>query len=129
VDFTLSFDEQDRLGEGATENAGILTPDGRLLFPSLDRILKGTTMLRVAELAKADLKKGLVREVLFEPIPRQTVLQAAEMFLVGTTIDVAAVVEFDRVVIGNGKPGPVATWLNELIGKDVLENRALHTDV
>lgn len=129
VDFTLSFDEQDRLGEGATENGGILAQDGRLLFPSLDRILKGTTMLRVAELARAEIKKGLIKDVVFEPIPRQAVLQAAEMFLVGTTIDVASVVEFDRVRIGNGKPGPVALRLNELLGRDVLENRAFHTDV
>jgi branched-chain amino acid aminotransferase len=129
VDFTVSFDEEDCLGEGATENAGIVTRDGRLLFPSLDRVLKGTTMLRVAELARAEAGSGPLKGVAFEPIPRQAVRDAAEFLLVGTTIDVAAAIEFDGQPVGNGKPGPVATRLNALLGRDVLDNAALQTAV
>jgi branched-subunit amino acid aminotransferase/4-amino-4-deoxychorismate lyase len=129
VDFTVSFDENDYLGEGATENAGIITRDRRLIFPLLDRVLKGTTMLRVADLARDEMKSGLLKEVAFENITRQAVRDAAEMMVVGTTIDVASVIEFDGQSIGTGKPGPIATRLNELLGRDVLENRSLHTDV
>jgi branched-chain amino acid aminotransferase len=129
VDFTVSFDENAFLGEGATENAGIITRDGRLLFPLLDRVLKGTTMLRVAELARDEVKAGALKAVAFEHITRQAVAEAAEMILVGTTIDVVAVIEFDGQAIGNGKPGPVATRLNALLGRDVLENKAMQTDV
>ncbi len=129
VDFTVSFDEADCLGEGATENAGIVTRDGRLLFPALDRILKGTTMLRVADLARALAGTGPLKQVAFEPIPRQAVRDAAELMLVGTTIDVAAAIAFDGQPIGNGKPGPVAAQLNALLGRDVRENASLQTPV
>jgi branched-subunit amino acid aminotransferase/4-amino-4-deoxychorismate lyase len=128
VDFTVSFDERDCLGEGATENAGIVTADGRLLFPSLDRVLKGTTMLRAAELARQEIKSGLIQAVGFENITRQAVHEAAEMVLVGTTIDVASVIEFDGKPIGKGKPGPVATRLDALLGRDVRENKTLQTE-
>ncbi|MFO7534893.1 MAG: aminotransferase class IV [Kiritimatiellia bacterium] len=127
VDYTVSFDASDYLGEGSTENAGIVTRDGRLLFPSLEGILKGTTMLRVVELARAEAKSGLLQAAAFENITRQAVSGAAEMLLVGTTIDVVSVVEFDGRPIGNGKPGPVGTRLNELLARDVRENRALQT--
>jgi branched-chain amino acid aminotransferase len=129
VDFTVSFDENAFLGEGATENAGIITRDGRLVFPLLDRVLKGTTMLRTVELARAERKAGLLKDVGFENITRQAVQDAAEMVLVGTTIDVVSVVEFDGRPIGNGKPGPAATRLDALLGRDVLENKALQTDI
>ena len=129
VDFTVSFDERDCLGEGATENAGIVTRDGRLLFPSLDRVLKGTTMLRVAELARAEIGRGSLKGVAFDHIPRRAVADAAELLLVGTTIDVAAAVSFDGQPVGSGKPGPVATVLNGLLSRDVLENKALQTPV
>lgn len=128
VDFTVSFDERDCLGEGATENAGIVTPDRRLLFPAMDRILKGTTMWRVMELAKAEIG-ALLRDVAFEPIPRQTVLEAAEFILVGTTIDVVAGVEFDRRAVGDGKPGPVSKRLDERLKQDILTNRQFQTPV
>jgi hypothetical protein len=52
VDFTVAFDEQGALAEGATENAGILTAEGDLRVPKPDRILAGTTMHRVLELAR-----------------------------------------------------------------------------
>lgn len=129
VDFTVSFDEQDCLGEGATENAGIVTRDGRLLFPSLDRVLKGTTMLRVAELAREEAGRGPITAVGFEHITRQAVREAAELLLVGTTIDVASAIEFDGRPVGDGKPGPVGLRLDDLLGRDVRENRALQTPV
>jgi branched-subunit amino acid aminotransferase/4-amino-4-deoxychorismate lyase len=129
VHFTVSFDEADCLGEGATENAGIVTRDGRLLFPSLDRVLKGTTMLRVAELARAETGSGPLKDVAFAPISRQAVRDASEFLLVGTTIDVASAIEFDGKPVGNGQPGPVGTRLNALLGRDVLENAALQTPV
>ncbi len=129
VDFTVSFDEQDCLGEGATENAGIVTRDGRLLFPSLDRVLKGTTMLRVADLARDEIRNGLLASVSFEHIPRQAVHDAAELLLVGTTIDVASAIAFDGRPIGCGKPGPVGLRLDALLARDVHENQSLLTPV
>ncbi|MDA0990827.1 MAG: aminotransferase class IV, partial [Verrucomicrobia bacterium] len=52
VDFMAMCDGAGHLMEGATENMGIVSADGVLAFPRLDGILRGTTMMRVCELAK-----------------------------------------------------------------------------
>jgi len=129
VDFTVSFDERDCLGEGATESAGLVMPDGRLLFPSLHRVLPGTTMLRLVELVRQNPSQAGLTDAVFEDLPRHRIGQASEFILVGTTINVASVVEFDGQPIGNGRPGPVAARLNALLEEDILHNRALHTPV
>lgn len=129
VDFAVGFDAQDCLAEGATENFGIVSQDERLLFPSLDHILPGTTMLRVAELAKALVKDGRLRGIAFTAIPRQQVLMAAEVLIVGTTPDVTAVVEFDGKPVQNGKPGPIQQALYELLLNDIAGNPDILTTV
>lgn len=129
VDFAVGFDEAGCLAEGATENFGIVTRDARLLFPVLDRILAGTTMLRVAELAKALVGEGRLRGIEFAAIPRQQVLEAAEVLIVGTTPDVTAVVELDGKPVGNGKPGPVQQALSLLLCRDIAGNDRVLTPV
>ncbi len=129
VDFTVSFDERDCLGEGSTENAGIILPNGPLLFPSLDRVLPGTTMLRLVELIRENSSQIRLPEALFQDIPRARISEASEFILVGTTIDVASAVEFDGQPIGDGKPGPVAARLNNLLQQDIRFNRSLQTPV
>ena len=46
VDFSVSVDESGCLGEGATENFGIVSADNRLLMPPPERVLAGTTAKR-----------------------------------------------------------------------------------
>ena len=48
--FAVAFDERGCLTEGAAENYGIITAQNELLFPETERILRGTTMVRVAGL-------------------------------------------------------------------------------
>ena len=127
VDFVVSFDENGHLAEGPTENAGIVTRDGALLVPKLERILAGTTMIRVLDLARALPPGGLIRRVAHEDIPRAAVDAAAEILIFGTTPDVTAVIEFDGRSVGSGKPGPVFHELSRLLREDILGNRSLHT--
>ena len=129
VDFVAGFDEHGHLTEGAVENMGIVTQDGRVLFPKLDRILPGTTMLRVIELARPLAQTGEVREVGFADLTREDMLRAAEFLIAGTTINLAAGVEFDGVQIGTGQPGPVCRRLAALLEQDMLSNAALLTPV
>ena len=129
VDFAAGFDDAGFLTEGAVENMGVVTPDRRLLFPKLDRILAGTTMLRVMELARTLIPAGLLKEVGFADIPRAVILSAAEFIITGTTINVVAGVEFDGQRIGPGTPGPVYEALSTLLDKDMLTNTALLTQV
>jgi branched-subunit amino acid aminotransferase/4-amino-4-deoxychorismate lyase len=44
--------------------------------------------------------------------------QAAEMMLIGSSIKVAPVVEWDGQLIGDGKPGPITKRLLELWEED-----------
>jgi len=129
VDFTVGFDETGCMTEGAVENIGIVTGDGRLLFPPLDRILAGTTMRRVMDLARSLVPRGLLKAVAAEPIPRAAVLRAREVLIAGTTINLAAGVEFDGLPIGAGEPGPVYRELSALLLEDMRSNTRLLTPV
>ena len=119
VDFTLAFDEQGRLAEGATENAGLLTPEGDLRVPTPERILAGTTMNRVLELAQTLVEKGILRSAGPTPISRVDLHRAREIFIFGTTPDVTSVVHFEGRVVGDGQPGSVAQALGRLLEADL----------
>lgn len=127
VDFTVGFDEQGFLTEAATENVGIVTADARLRFPRLERILSGTTMRRVMALAKELVRTGELTAVEHNDIARPDMLKAREILLAGTTLHVAAGVQFDGVVIGDGRPGPIYARLRALLEHDMRTNSALLT--
>jgi branched-chain amino acid aminotransferase len=127
VDFSIGFDECGFLTEGATENMGIVSRDDRLLFPKLDRVLAGTTMLRLMALARERLCGGQLDDVGFADITHADILQAKEFLVAGTTINVAAAVSLDGQNIADGRPGPIYRALNTLLERDLHENRALLT--
>lgn len=129
VDFVAGFDDRGFLTEGASENLGIVTKRGALLFPRLEYILAGTTMLRVMELARGLVKSGDLTHVGFDNVGRKDIRNAAEMLIVGTTHNVAAVREFDGKRIGDGKPGPVYAKLNALFLNDLHHNAKALTPV
>ena len=128
VDFVVAFDEAGRLGEGATENIGVVTAAGELLFPNLDGILMGTTMMRVMELAETLVKEGLLQQVRFGDISRQDIENAREIIIVGTTTNVTKVKTFDGRAVGNGDY-PAYERLSRLLLDDILSNPELRTEV
>ena len=127
VDFALGFDENGFLAEGATENAGIVTRDRVLRVPRPDRILRGTTMMRVLELARGAEGRRDVRGCEEGDIAKKDLSEAAEILIFGTTADVTAVVELDGRPVGDGRPGPVFLALRRLLLEDIRSNAALHT--
>jgi branched-chain amino acid aminotransferase len=130
VDFVVAFDEKGFLAEGATENVGIVTRQRELLFPKLEGILSGTTMLRVMELAKKRLlKTGELTKVGFEDISRRDVRNAAEILIVGTTPNVTMVREFDGKPVGTGKAGRIYEKLSDLLLEDIHSNINVLTKV
>jgi branched-chain amino acid aminotransferase len=129
VDFSVGFSAEGFLTEGASENAGIVSADRRLLFPRLETILAGTTMLRVMALAREVVASGGLASVTFADIRRDAILSAAEMLIAGTTVNLAAAVEYDGHSIGAGQPGPVFRRLSELLERDMRQNRDLLTPV
>ena len=129
VDFSMAFDADGNLAEGATENFGIVTADRWLLLPQPARILAGTTMNRALELAAELVRAGLLQGTGRAAIPRAAVQRAAEVLIFGTTPDVTSVVEWDGQPLSGGHPGPVGTALNARLQRDERENANLLTPV
>ena len=129
VDFVVGYDARGHLTEGPTENAGLVTHRGELVFPQLENILAGTTMLRLVELAQALLGTGELRAIQFRDIGEAEVRAAAEVLIVGTTINVVAVRAYEGQPIGDGRPGPVWRRLQTLLEEDILRNDAMRTVV
>ncbi|WP_319569050.1 D-amino-acid transaminase [Cohaesibacter marisflavi] len=102
--------EDGMITEGTSNNAHIITKDGKLVTRALsNKILHGITRKAVLALAK---EAGLtVEERSFSP---DEVKNAAEAFVTSATMFVTPVVSFDGVKIGDGKPGPHTTRLRDL---------------
>lgn len=127
VDYMVGFDEKGYMTEGAAENFGIVSKSGRLIFPPLDTVLAGTTMLRVAELAQGLEENGLLKGIVFHPIHSDDVLQAREILIAGTTINVVSVARYEGRTVGTGRPGPVWEALNKLLLRDIERNELMRT--
>jgi branched-chain amino acid aminotransferase len=124
-----SLDSRGFLAEAPTENVGIVTRAGAVVLPDLLGILAGTTMLRVAELARELVAAGRLGGVAFRDISLDDMKAAAEILIVGTTRDVIAVTEFDGQPMSGGKPGPVWRLLSERLVHDTHHNASLRTSI
>ncbi|MBM4152415.1 MAG: hypothetical protein FJ220_02690, partial [Kiritimatiellaceae bacterium] len=108
IDFMISVDGNGNIGEGATENIGILTPANELLMPRPDHVLAGTTARRALELAQSLVADGTLTAAEYRDITKEQAASAKEIFIFGTTTDVTSVIEWNGQPVGTGKPGPVA---------------------
>ncbi len=113
-DYVVGIDAQGNITESATENVMIVDNKGVIVHPPLDKILSGTTMIRACELARG---QGWVTES--REISVNELLIAREVMMVGTTINVLPVIQFEGRQIGDAKTGPVAAKLIELLLQDV----------
>lgn len=120
LDFVIGFDENGFVSEGPTENLVIVDKNGIIVHPELEFILKGTTMTRACELARENKMHAEIRSISFEDLKN-----AKEVMMMGTTLDVLPVVEFEGQKIADGKVGPIAQKLNELIHKDMTSGLRL----
>jgi branched-chain amino acid aminotransferase len=96
------------VSEGSGQNVFIIR-NGELMTPAIDgTILAGITRECVIQLAQ---DMGItVRE---GPIPREMLYVADEVFMVGTATEVTPVRSVDRVVIGEGKAGPITRKIQQ----------------
>lgn len=121
LDFTVGVSAHGVFTEGSTENLMIVCSKGELVRPRLDGILAGTTMLRAFELAKGLQASGLLTGFSEKDLQLQDLLEAREVLMAGTTLDVVAMTRFEGKPLGNGAPGPVAQELRRLIQQDQKE--------
>ena len=129
ADYGIWYDHEGHLTESSTENVAIVSREGILKYPRFDHMLKGTTLLRAAELAKGLVAGGTLKGVSQTDITQQEVYDSSEMLILTSAFFVVPVVKYDGKAIGAGRPGPVFHQLAGLIQKDKTENREVLTPI
>ena len=119
LDNGVFIDEAGNVGESSNMNVAFVMGDGTLKHPKFDHILSGCTSLRLLELAARLTATGAIKSIQVCDIPVAEARAAREMLLIGSSVKVAAIVEWDRKAIGDGKPGPIARALRELLQEDM----------
>jgi 4-amino-4-deoxychorismate lyase len=123
LDNGIFIDEAGNVGESSNMNVAFITADGVLKHPKFDHILSGCTSLRLLELAKTLQARKMLKDVQVCDVPVAEARAAREMLLIGSSVKVAPIVEWDQKPIGDGKPGPLARALRELLQDDMRSGR------
>ena len=113
------IDESGFVGESSNMNVAFVMNDGVLRHPRFERVLPGCTSLRLLELARGLVGRGVITGVEVSDIPVADARAAREMVLLGSSVKLAPIVQWDGRPIGDGKPGPAARALLELIEEDM----------
>lgn len=106
-DEAIMLDTNGVVGEGSGENL-FLVKDGIIYTPNLVSVLDGLTRRSIIQIAK-----DFGYEIIERPIPREMVYLADELFFTGTAAEITPIRSVDKIVIGEGKPGPVAKKLQK----------------
>lgn len=114
VDFTINQNAEGFLGESSTENFAIIAKDGSFVHPPFNEILKGTTLVLTSQFAA---QLGLITQI--KKIKLQDIKEAKEVFMIGTTLDVLPVTQFENFLIAGGKVGPWAKKLRAELQKSL----------
>jgi 4-amino-4-deoxychorismate lyase len=121
------IDEDGFVGESSNMNVAFVTRDGVFRHPKFERVLPGCTSLRLLELARG-LIGTAITGVEVSDVAVADARAAREMLLLGSSVKVAPIVQWDREPIADGKPGPVARALLNLLEEDMRAGDRL-TDV
>jgi len=120
VDNGVFIDERGMVGESSNMNVAFVSRDGAFRHPKFDAILTGITVQRVMDFARRLVEQGELSGVVVDDISVDEGRGMAEMMLVGSSIKVAPVVQWDGKPIGDGKPGPIAKKLYDMWREDTL---------
>ena len=115
-DYSLCFDDDGFLAEGAVENVCLVDAQGRLVVPELNNALTGTTLMRALDAVEDEMP------VIFRQVTEDDVYLAREVILLGTTIDALSVVRFNKKPIHDVRPGPVSKKMRQFLIQDLREN-------
>ncbi len=104
----IALDSYGFVSEGSGQNIFVVR-DGILRTPPMSAsILPGITRDSVMTIAR-DLGYTVKEEM----IPREMLYIADELFFVGTAVEITPIRSVDRIVIGSGSRGPVATAIQD----------------
>jgi 4-amino-4-deoxychorismate lyase len=119
ADNGIFIDEHGMVAESSNMNVAFVTEDRVFRHPPFEAILPGITIQRILEFARLLVQQDVLSAIDFAAVPVQEGRESAEMMLIGSSIKVAPVVEWDGQKIGDGKPGPIARKLLEMWNEDV----------
>ncbi len=114
VDIVFSYDVNNHLAESAISNVGMYK-DGIFYFPTFEHILSGTTVITAMEKAKE------LGEVCLKDITEEFLQSADEVFSIGSVWACVGVTQYNYKDIGNGKVGPMALKLRELLLQNIVD--------
>jgi branched-chain amino acid aminotransferase len=104
----IALDPSGHISEGSGENI-FLVRDGKIYTPPLaSSVLPGITRDSVMTLARE-----FGHEVSEQPLAREMLYIADEVFFTGTAAEITPIRSVDRIVVGKGQPGPVTRRLQE----------------
>jgi len=100
-DEAIMLDSQGYVAECTGENLFMIR-GGRIITPPMAPVLEGITRDSIIQIAR-----GMDLEVVEQPVSRDQLYIADEIFVCGTAAEVIAIREIDFRTIGAGKMGPV----------------------
>lgn len=106
-DEAIVLTQDGHVSEGSAENLFIVRGGVLITPPVTDNVLEGITRSRLMSVAN-DMGFAVIER----SIDRTELYNANEIFLCGTGAQVSPVIEVDRRVIGDGRPGPITSRLS-----------------
>ena len=104
----IALDVNGYVSEGAGENIFVIS-DGVVYTPgSWTSILLGITRDSALQILK-----DMGYEIFYQPIAREMLYMADEIFFTGTAAEITPVRSVDRLQVGTGKPGPITKAVQE----------------
>jgi len=113
----IALSPEGYLSEGSSENLFVVHKGSLLTPPLVCSVLPGITRDSVIALAR---RLGI--PVVEQPIPREALYVADELFFTGTAAEVTPIRSVDKITIGRGARGPVTEALQRAFF-DVIEGR------
>lgn len=104
----IALDTFGYISEGSGENLFIVKNNTLYTPPSSSSILPGITRHCVFQLAR-ELGYTVKQHVL----PRESLTVADEAFMSGTAAEITPIVKVDKIMVGDGKRGPVTTAIQK----------------
>jgi 4-amino-4-deoxychorismate lyase len=119
ADNGIFVDDRGMVAESSNMNVAFVSKDRVFRHPPFDAILSGITVQRILHLAQRLVEQGDLQDVVVGDISVEEGRKAEEMFLIGSSIKVAPVVEWDGQPIGTGQPGTIGKKLLDLWYEDI----------
>jgi branched-chain amino acid aminotransferase len=98
----IALDYGGYISEGAGENIFVMLDDV-IFTPSV----ASSVLLGITRDCALTILRDLGYEIRFEPLPREMLYIADEIFFTGTAAEISPVRSVDRIPIGSGSRGPI----------------------